>query len=162
MENDARKLLYDIASSAKAIREFCQGHTREDYESDLLLRSACARQLGILGEATARLRDRHPDAFGGIKEGPAIIGFRNRLIHGYDAVDAEIAWDVIVNKLPGLKANGGSVARLRMIGAALMLNGESRRGRRSHSAGFFFSPNAKALRGPPKDFWGKLEHDAHA
>lgn len=34
----------------------------------------------------------------------AIIGFRNRLIHGYDAVDAEIAWDVIVNKLPGLEA----------------------------------------------------------
>lgn len=47
----------------------------------------------------ARLRDRHPDAFGSIKEGTAIIGFRNRLIHGYDAVDADIAWDVIVNKL---------------------------------------------------------------
>lgn len=104
MENDARKLLYDIASSAKAIREFCQGHTSEDYESNLLLRSACERQLGILGEAMARLRDRHPDAFGSIKEGTAIIGFRNRLIHGYDAVDAEIAWDVIVNKLPSLEA----------------------------------------------------------
>ncbi len=102
MRSDAPKLLYDILSSVSAIRSFCQGRTLKDYKHDLLVRSACERHLGIIGEAMTRLRDRHPDLFDQINEGQAIIGFRNRLIHGYDAVDAEIAWDVIANKLPGL------------------------------------------------------------
>ena len=29
---------------------------------------------------------------------------RNRVIHGYDAVDSEIVWDVVQNKLPQLQA----------------------------------------------------------
>jgi len=31
---------------------------------------------------------------------PRIVGLRNRLIHGYDAVDAEIVWDVIKHNVP--------------------------------------------------------------
>lgn len=102
MRSDAPKLLYDIMSSVSAIQNFCHGRTLTDYKDDLLLRSACERQLGIIGEAMTRLRDSHPDLFDQITEGHTIIGFRNRLIHGYDAVDADIAWDVIANKLPGL------------------------------------------------------------
>ena len=34
--------------------------------------------------------------------GHSIIGFRNRLIHGYDSVDDDIVWDVIQTKLPDL------------------------------------------------------------
>ncbi len=31
-----------------------------------------------------------------------IIGFRNRLIHGYDSVDDGIVWDVLQTKLSDL------------------------------------------------------------
>lgn len=111
MASDARKLLYDITSAAKAVRGFCHGRTSEDYQGDLLLRSACERQLGILGEAMTRLRDLHPDVFERVGEGHAIIAFRNRLIHGYDAVDPEIAWDVIANKVPGLEATAEALLK---------------------------------------------------
>lgn len=68
-----------------------------------MLRSACERQLEIIGEAMTRLRERHPEIFDQVNEGHAIIAFRNRLIHGYDSVDAEIVWDVITRKLAELE-----------------------------------------------------------
>lgn len=105
MPSDPRKLLYDVDMAAAAIREFCQDRSFQDYESDLMLRSACERQLEIIGEAMTRLRDGHADTFENVSEGPAIIGFRNRVIHGYDTVDSEIVWDIIHNKLPDLEAS---------------------------------------------------------
>lgn len=99
MPNDPRKLLYDVAAAAAAIREFCAGRTEADYEADLMLRSACERQFEIIGEAMSRLRDRHPSVFDRIAGGPAIIGFRNRLIHGYDSVDTHIVWEVIQDRV---------------------------------------------------------------
>lgn len=72
-----------------------------------MLRSACERQFEIIGEAMTRLRDRHPEVFGQIRDAPTIIAFRNRLIHGYDTVDSEIVWDVIQDKLPSLEQAAG-------------------------------------------------------
>ena len=43
---------------------------------------------------------------------PQIVGLRNRLIHGYDAVDFDILWDVLQFDLPAL------IAELRAIFAA--------------------------------------------
>ncbi|MGH7710372.1 MAG: HepT-like ribonuclease domain-containing protein [Gemmatimonadaceae bacterium] len=102
MRSDPRKFLYDIASAAATIRAFCDGLTLKDYERELMLRSACERQFEIIGEAMTRLRDRHSDVFAKLDDGPVIIAFRNRLIHGYDTVDSEIVWDVIESKLPRL------------------------------------------------------------
>ncbi len=31
-----------------------------------------------------------------------MIGLRNRLIHGYDAVDLDILWDILKEDLPSL------------------------------------------------------------
>ncbi len=67
------------------------------------LRSACERQFEIIGEAMTRLRDLHPDVSEQVTDGHAIIAFRNRLIHGYDTVDAQIVWDVIQTRIPDLE-----------------------------------------------------------
>jgi uncharacterized protein with HEPN domain len=37
-------------------------------------------------------------------ENPQIVGLRNRLIHGYDAVDFDILWQVVSKDLPPLVA----------------------------------------------------------
>ena len=103
MRSDPRKLLYDVLTAAEAIAEFCLGRTIETYEADRMLRSACERQFEIIGEAMTRLRDRHPDVWTQVEGGPAIISFRNRLIHGYDTVDSQIVWDVIQSRLPQLQ-----------------------------------------------------------
>ncbi len=68
-----------------------------------MLRSACERQFEIIGEAMTRLRDRHAPVFAQLGDGPVIIAFRHRIIHGYDTVDPELVWDVIVTKLPQLQ-----------------------------------------------------------
>jgi len=102
MLSDPKKLIYDVTAAADAIAEFSAGRSLREYEEDRMLRSACERQLEIIGEAMTRLRDRHPDAFSRIPDGPVIIAFRNRLILGYDTVDSEIVWDVITTKLPAL------------------------------------------------------------
>ncbi len=52
---EAQKSLYDIQRAASLLREFTDGKTFADYESDTLLRSAMERQFEIIGEAIAQL-----------------------------------------------------------------------------------------------------------
>ncbi|NIT57866.1 MAG: DUF86 domain-containing protein, partial [Aliifodinibius sp.] len=40
-----------------------------------------------------------------------IIGFRNILAHGYDVVSDEIVWDIVQNKLPGLRQEVDEIKR---------------------------------------------------
>lgn len=109
MPRDAKKLLYDIRRACQAILRFCNGRSLDEYLADLMLRSACERQLEIIGEAMTRLRDHHQTIFGSVSHGLAIIAFRNRLIHGYDSVDSEIVWDVIERRIPELARAAASL-----------------------------------------------------
>ncbi len=109
MPRDAKKLIYDIRRACQATLMFCQGRSLDEYLADLMLRSACERQLEIIGEAMTRLRDHHEATFGSVAHGSAIIAFRNRLIHGYDSVDSEIVWDVIERKIPELERAAASL-----------------------------------------------------
>lgn len=109
MPRDAKKLLHDVRRACQAILSFCQDRSLDDYLADLMLRSACERQLEIVGEAMTRLRDHHQATFASVTHGAAIIAFRNRLIHGYDSVDSEIVWDVIDRKIAELETAAASL-----------------------------------------------------
>jgi len=37
-----------------------------------------------------------------VPEIPRIVGLRNRLIHGYDAVDDQLVWDIVQSKIKPL------------------------------------------------------------
>lgn len=78
-----------------------QGKTRADLDRDRVLSLALVRLLEIVGEAAGRVSKeacaRHPEI-----PWPEIIGLRNRLIHGYDAVDYDILWQIITDDLPAL------------------------------------------------------------
>ena len=75
--------------------------TREKLATDRKLELALTRLVEIIGEAAGRVsaqtREQYPDI-------PWIemIGLRNRLIHGYDAVDLDILWDILKEDLPSL------------------------------------------------------------
>lgn len=75
---------------------------KERFVDDEARKRAAARSLEIIGEAIKQVPDayrlQHPDI-----DWKAFAGLRDRLIHGYFAVDNEIVWDVMVNELPGLK-----------------------------------------------------------
>jgi len=104
MKIETKKLLFDIMSACQSIERFIADHTFERYNESEVLTSAVERKFEIVGEALVRLRAVDPAVFEQIHDAQPVIGFRNRLVHGYDAVDHRIVWDIIQNELPRLKA----------------------------------------------------------
>jgi uncharacterized protein with HEPN domain len=97
------KLLFDALSAIDAARSFAAGKSIDDYEADLLLRSAVERQLEILGEACMRLAKDDPALFERLPETRLAVGLRNRIIHGYDAVDNLTVYRTVTDSLPALR-----------------------------------------------------------
>lgn len=100
MPHDEATLL-DIAHAAQLIIVFLQGASKDDFLADLKTQSAVLHQLSIIGEAVKRLskplRDQHPAIPWSL-----IAGMRDRLIHGYDAVDLDQVWKTATSDIPDL------------------------------------------------------------
>lgn len=66
-----------------------------------MLNLALVRLLEIVGEAAGRVP---PEVRAECPQipWPQIVSLRNRLIHGYDAVDFDILWQIIATDLPPL------------------------------------------------------------
>jgi uncharacterized protein with HEPN domain len=102
MPKRADNLLADIVLAPETVLAFSAGKTRQDLDTDLLLRSAIERQLLIVGEAIRQLRDVDLKLVIQMSEYKRIIDFRNVLAHGYDVVSVDIVWQVVNDKLPVL------------------------------------------------------------
>lgn len=94
-------LLLDMMLAAEDALRFVAGMDEAAFRASDLHQSAVIRKLEIIGEAATRvtggLRAAHP----GIPW-RAVIGMRNRLIHGYDEVRLEQVWAVLRHHLPSL------------------------------------------------------------
>lgn len=81
--------------------EIAKDRDRQDLDTDRQLNLALVRLLEVVGEAAVRVsketRNRYPQI-----PWPEIISLRNRLIHGYDAVDFDILWTIVHDDLPPL------------------------------------------------------------
>jgi uncharacterized protein with HEPN domain len=104
MDNRSKKLLFDVVSAGRSIREWCAGRTYAEYESDRQLRRAIEREFEVIGEALNRLEQHDPPTAARIDDLRRIVGFRNRLIHGYDAIDDATGWGVVEGRHPRLIA----------------------------------------------------------
>lgn len=104
MPPEIAKLLWDMHSAARRIGDFTAGRSYDDYLRDEMLRSAVERQFEIIGEAMTRLVKRDPSVASMITDYRKISGFRNALVHGYDAIDDAISWGIVTTKLPTLRA----------------------------------------------------------
>jgi uncharacterized protein with HEPN domain len=102
MQPEIQKLLLDILESIEAIEDYL-GEERDFlvFMKQKMMRRAVERELEIIGEATKKLES--VDAGLQISNKSKIIGTRNRVIHGYDEVDYEIIWGIIVRHIPKLK-----------------------------------------------------------
>lgn len=102
MRRESLTWLWDARRAAMRVRDFVSGHSRADYDSDVMLRSAVERQLGIVGEALNRLSQIDPDTAAEVPEVRRIVGLRNVLIHAYAAVDDDVVWAIATARLPSL------------------------------------------------------------
>jgi uncharacterized protein with HEPN domain len=93
-----RHMLDAIESALK----FIDGRSRQDLDSDLLLVFALVRAIEVVGEAASKVsedgRSNLPEVAWG-----KIIGMRNRLVHAYFDVDADILWNTVTTALPPLQ-----------------------------------------------------------
>ena len=101
---ESSKLLLDIQQALQDISRFTRGKDLVSYQADAMCRAAVERKFEIIGEACVRLRERFPETYEKLPDAPRIVGFRNRIIHGYDDVDDAIVWDVVTGKLPVLSS----------------------------------------------------------
>ena len=103
MTNETHQRLLDILVSCRAIGQYTAGLDFAAYERNDMVRDAVERRLGIIGEVLSRAAVLEPRLVDRVPELRQIVGLRNRVIHGYDAVDDEIVWDIVQHKLPRLQ-----------------------------------------------------------
>jgi len=99
--NDVDRLNHILDAIAK-IERYLQGFDLQKFQSDELTIDAVVRNIEIIGEAITCL-DRGLKAQYPNIEWRFATATRNRLIHGYFDVDAEIVWNTTHNDLPLLK-----------------------------------------------------------
>ena len=101
MLRDETKYLQDIAQRCEKIRWFTAGLAQSDLVTDERSYDAVVRNLGIIGEAAKHipqsLRARLPDI-----EWRKAAGLRDMPAHAYFAIDNDILWNVLQNKVPQL------------------------------------------------------------
>ena len=103
MPRDREKYLFDMLDSCRFLLEFTSSGNVDQYIRDRAFRSAVERELQIIGEAMLQLRSLDPAAAAQISESERIIGFRHLLVHRYDAIDPDIVWHIVKEKLPILR-----------------------------------------------------------
>jgi uncharacterized protein with HEPN domain len=91
---DSELSLHQMLDHAREAMILSKGKSLEELASDRVLCLAIVRLLEIVGEAATRVpkeeRSRRPEV-----PWTQIISLRNRLIHGYDAIDYEILWHIL-------------------------------------------------------------------
>jgi uncharacterized protein with HEPN domain len=102
MRPETAASLFDMKRAAERVAEATSGRTFDEFQSDWFFQSAVERQFEILGEALVRVRDLETPVFDRIPDAPKMIGLRNILIHGYDAVNPRVLWVIVEQRLPEL------------------------------------------------------------
>ena len=100
--DDALRLRHMLEAAQKAVL-FAANRTRQDLDADEQFALALTRLLEIIGEAAGSVSD-HVRTHNPTIPWRAIIGTRNRLIHGYFDVDLDVLWHIVAHDLPVLIA----------------------------------------------------------
>jgi len=84
------------------------GLSEDRFMADETLRRALVRNLEIIGEAAKKIPDGFRARYAGV-EWRAMAGMRDRLIHEYFGVDYQLVWDVVQNRVPGVRRQIASI-----------------------------------------------------
>lgn len=102
-EIEIRKRLSDIKSSIEAINGFLERCPRrfDTFCADDMFRAAVLYHIAIIGEAVNQILKLDPQI--SISSARKIVNARNYIIHGYDSLDNEILWGIVIRHIPKLE-----------------------------------------------------------
>ena len=100
-EQDKERIKH-ILKAIENILNFTDGHTYEEFMSNIMLRHAVFHNFVIIGEAANLLTKEYREANSSVNWSE-IIGMRNFLVHGYYTVQNHIIWRTINEDLISLK-----------------------------------------------------------
>ena len=98
--DDTIAIRHMLDHAAEAVTA-AQGRTRADLDANRLLALALVQLVEVVGEAANRVSSATREAYPGIPWRD-IAGTRNRLVHGYDQVDYDVLWRIVMDELPSL------------------------------------------------------------
>ena len=84
------------------ISKFTEAKNLDDYNDDLLMRSAVERQLMIIGEALSQAEKTDHGLSKAISNIRRIVNLRNVIVHGYTTVENETIWGILQEHVPKL------------------------------------------------------------
>ena len=93
--------LRNMVEAAQKAIAFCEGRTREDLNSDEMLRLALTKLVEIVGEAAKLISEPTRQSYPNVPW-RAASRMRDRLVHHYFAIDLDILWSTITNDLPAM------------------------------------------------------------
>lgn len=102
--------LRHILDETKYLMGRSHGLSKDEFIRDETLKRAFVRSIEIIGEAAKKVPDDFKQKYAHI-EWRAIAGMRDKLIHDYFGIDYDIVWDVVINKLPGLRREVEQIIR---------------------------------------------------
>ena len=94
-------VLEDIANAAQLIAAFVEGFEKNAFLEDWKTRSAVLYQLTVIGEAVKRLSAEFRASHTQIPWA-LMAGMRDHLVHAYDLVDWDEAWNTAITDIPRL------------------------------------------------------------
>lgn len=101
MPKDDSVYLGHMLDAARKIADRTAHKTRAEYDASEDSQIVLAYLIQTIGEAASRVtvptRDRHPQI-----PWKQIVGMRNRIVHDYMNIDADIVWEVATKNVPAL------------------------------------------------------------
>ncbi|TCT18820.1 uncharacterized protein with HEPN domain [Thiobaca trueperi] len=99
-DKDRIRFLHMI-EAAEDVCRFINGRQRSELDRDRMLLFALVRAIEIIGEAASKVSDDTRQICSDIPW-KAMVGMRNRLIHAYFDIDADILWVAATQEIPAL------------------------------------------------------------
>ena len=99
--HDPKVTLLQISDYARRAQELCKANSLPEILGDWQKRAAFERIMEVLGQAVKRLPSELTAQYPAV-DWRGIAGMRDRVSHGYDAIDYGLLWLAVDRRVPGL------------------------------------------------------------